>query len=583
MVHTRLESIVPAEASGIGAAAVCALAGAPPVPAMVLGAVVAAAVLIPLRGQSLVDVGAARIRHLAARRGRFGPPEPFPARSAADSGGIGAESRERPGSLGAPPTAGFVWDRGELLCAMQVHSAGSAVTRVSTRRRRRATDAALTPAVLAPLLDQFDIRLSGIDIHARSLRTAGPGPSAQACRRLIGPLPASPRRDLLVVARLDPALCPDAVVRRAGNGNDAGGRGAERAAGVAAARIARTLERQGFTCTMLTAADLDAAPGLFLDPGGGASAAARPGGPPATVRPRWDHAVVADAAHTCFRLPVGPRDADPDPWARVWDSDCDATVVSVAVRRGQGADLVRVGAVARYVSTEPVTAPPVPGARLLTGAQGDGVWATVPRGGTLLATAAGMREVSGNDAEACALAAGGDGQLIGGAPDGKAVLAPLTGPGLATVEIAGSAYVARQAVVRALATGARIAVVTDRPGEWRHLEAEVGDRDALRVDAGGSTASGAVTEPGTGLTAEDLRLFGAVVVDCVDGAPRLPAVPSDSTLVVVVPRPTSADVDARLTQDPLSPGTVHVEVHGCAATARTVTIPDEARLIGRPG
>src|SRR5699024_1371834 len=152
----------------------------------------------------------------------------------------------------------------------------------------------------------------------------------------------------------------------------------------------------------------------------------------------------------------------------------------------------------------------------------DAIRATVPRGGTLLAAAAAVRELNPAAAGAPALAVGGDGQLIGGAADGSAVLAPLAGPGLSTVELAGSAYAARQAVVRALATGARAVVVTDRPGEWRHLESEVDDREALRVDAGSSTDSGAVTEPGTTLTADALRLFGVIVVDCVDGAPRLP-------------------------------------------------------------
>ncbi len=572
---------MPAEALGIGTAAACALAGAPAVPSMVLGAAVAAGALIPLRGQSMLDTAASRLRHLAVGRGAIGPPATAPARSAAHHGVDSAATRSLPGSLAVPPSTGFVWDRGELLCAMQVRPASAVITTVSARRRLRAPAAALTPALLAPLLDQFDIRLSGIDIHVLSARIAGPSAAVQSCSRLIGPLPAAARRDVVIVIRLDPAQCPDAVARRTGDGAPV--RGAVRAAGVAAARTVRTLERNGFACTMLTPADLDAAQEHFFTPAAAGPDSAQPGRGRLSVRPRWDHALGADGAvHTAFRLPVESLGSDPNPWSAVWDTDVDAAVVSVAVRRGRRGG-VRVGAIARYTTSEPLTAPPLPGARLLTGAQADAMRATVPGGGSLLESASGMSELNPDDAARPALAVGGDGQLIGGAADGSAVLAPLTGPGLASVEIVGSAYVARQAVVRALATGARVTVVTDRPGEWRHLESEIGDRDALRVDAGSSTASGAVTEPGSTLTAGDLRLFGVIVVDCVDCAPRLPPVPSDSTLMVVAPGPTSADVDARLTQVPHTPGTVRVEVRGGTATAEMVSIPDEARLIGRPG
>src|SRR5699024_1827672 len=173
-----------------------------------------------VRGQPLIDAAASRLRHLAVRRSDIGPPSAPRSRSAAQYGVSDADSHGLPGALAVAPSTGFVWDRGELLCAIQVRPDTAAITTISTRRSLRTAEAVLTPALLAPLLDQFDIRLSGIDLHVRGVRTAGPGPGSLASRRLIGPLPAAARRDAVIVIRLDPALCPDAVARRAARGAD---------------------------------------------------------------------------------------------------------------------------------------------------------------------------------------------------------------------------------------------------------------------------------------------------------------------------------------------------------------------------
>src|SRR5699024_1862582 len=132
------------------------------------------------------------------------------------------------------------------------------VTTLAAGARDIDPGAALDLRVLAGLLTQFDVRISGIDVHVRTERAAGPPVIARAVERLLGPVPAAARRDAVVLLRLAPDDCPTAVARRGG-----GERGAVRSAGVAAARIVRALTAGGLVCRMLSAADVDRAVARF--------------------------------------------------------------------------------------------------------------------------------------------------------------------------------------------------------------------------------------------------------------------------------------------------------------------------------
>ncbi|WP_182349027.1 type VII secretion protein EccE [Tomitella gaofuii] len=584
--------IMVAEIVGITATLALIAAGSVVPVAVGAGLLTALGAVMPFRRRSLAGVAALRSRHLLQSRGRLAIAPPGPAMrsdgcddaaDAPDGGpraGGRATGREEvtagPGgarSLAVPPATGFRWDAAELVCAMQVSDPVGAVTTIASGRapqRRGGTAAAVSPGLLAPFLEQFDIRLSGIDIHTRSVRTAGPAAAAAAHARLVGRLPATVRRDTIVVVRLDPRLCPAAVARRGG---------AVRAAGVAAARIVRAIDRAGLAATMLTAAELDGAVHRFTCDDG-------PGQP----MPRWDHLLsggAGDAAHrthTVFALPIQAPVDGAHPWDGAWESPCAVSVLSVRVGRARSPGHARVGALVRYVSDAPTPAPRVPGARRLDGGQLDALRATCPRGDSRFDRLAEPAEIPLAAAHRLTIPVAGHGQLVGGDASGRAVLAALAGPWVRTMEVAGRPYLARQVVLRALATGARILVVTDRPGEWRHLEAEIAEPSALRVVAGTATGSGVTTGPAGALTPATMLRYGVIVADCLRASGPLPRVPADATVIRVAPLGTAgtADADAQVRQDPDDPNTLHILVHGTASTVSVVSIPDEARLIGRP-
>ncbi|WP_307811058.1 type VII secretion protein EccE, partial [Tomitella cavernea] len=236
--------IMVAEIVGVTAALALSAVGSVVPIAVAAGLLAALGAVAPVRGRSLVGGAALRSRHLLQYRGHLATAPPGPALRSdgcdGASGGRGAGRRTRGGAkvredvplgpdgaraLAVPPATGFRWDADELICAMQVSDPVGAVTMIASGRaaqRRGGTAAAVSPGLLAPLLDQFDIRLSGIDIHTRSVRTAGPAAAAAAHTRLVGRLPTAVRRDTVVVVRLDPRLCPAAVARRGGAGDRAG-------------------------------------------------------------------------------------------------------------------------------------------------------------------------------------------------------------------------------------------------------------------------------------------------------------------------------------------------------------------------
>lgn len=579
-----LTAVVVAELLCITVAFAAAAAGVPVVIAVGLGLVAAVAWAAPLRGRPIAETVAVRARHVLQRRGFHGPPQLGRAHTAA-AFGVGPRRRSVPGAqqgdgdtLSLPTATGFRWDGDELVCAMQVRCARGTVSTLAPGSGRAhggahsagAAVGSLPLRMLVPLLDQFDIHLSGIDVLARGVRVAGPGGVNRVYARLIGPLAAMTRRDTVLLVRLDPDHCPAAVARRGGSGDGATGRGSVRAAGVAAARIRRVLERHGLSCTMLSAAELDAALHRFTG-----IADAR------DVRSRWDHAAAvasdnehqAPAVHTTYRIPAVT--VEEETLSRVWEPACDATVLSVRLRPSPEPGLIQFGVLVRYVGDHSVSPPPGLPAQALPGRQADAFWATTPRGDSRFDAVSGLRSVSASALAHIVFPTGSDGQLVGGDRAGNAVLATLSGPGIRTVEVAGPAYLARQVVVRAAAAGARILVITDRPGEWRHLEGEVADRTVVRVEVAGAP-SGSVVPAG------QARLFGMLVVDCEVAPGPLPVVPADTTVVMVVRHATDTPVDARLHQDPDEADTVHVSVHGAHATASMVSIPDEARMIGRP-
>ncbi|MBY6365714.1 type VII secretion protein EccE [Rhodococcoides corynebacterioides] len=91
--------------------------------------------------------------------------------------------------------------------------------------------------------------------------------------------------------------------------------------------------------------------------------------------------------------------------------------------------------------------------------------------------------VAAADPELLAVPLAGCGQLIGVRDDGRGVAVRLWGPGVRHVAVDAEAFVVFQLVWRAVATGARVVVATDRPAVWQQPVAAAADPSALTLAA----------------------------------------------------------------------------------------------------
>ncbi|AMY19630.1 MULTISPECIES: type VII secretion protein EccE [Nocardiaceae] len=153
----------------------------------------------------------------------------------------------------------------------------------------------------------------------------------------------------------------------------------------------------------------------------------------------------------------------------------------------------------------------------------------------------------------------GCGQLIGVQDDGRGVTVRLWGPGVRRVAVAVDTFVLFQLVWRAVATGASVVVLTDRPAVWRSVIAAAGDTTRLSV-----RAPHQAPDPGTDLLVRDHA--GA------DG-------PDDRTCVLT----TTGDddvADIALVQEGGS-DRVRCRVGTRTTTLRLVSTAAETEVIGR--
>lgn len=532
-------------------------AGLPPAAALAFGAALVALSLTPIRGRRPSVHLMVWTRHLLRRWGLRKMPA---LASAFDGASVGDSPDTRPGSLLArraqsgralsvSPRTGFRWDGTTLVCAVRIRPRTGTATAVSFNRSETADQ--LSVHDLSPLLDQFDIRLAGIDLVSVGVRVRASGLVAQVYRRLIGPLPAIASRDTLLLVRLDPAACPAAVARRGG-----GDLGAVRTAKVATARIIRALDAAGFHGELLSPAQLDE------------SWARHTGlGPGIVPVPSWSCVAVGEApqalSHTTYTTDTLALTSPG--LARLWHPAAESTVVTVRLRPSPRPGACQLGLLVRYAAAEPVRVPESLGLRLLDGQQLDGLCATAPRAEPMFDRLCEFHEVHPASAPDLAVSTTGCGQLIGGDDAGNAVTATVVGPGVRAVEIVGEAYLARQVVLRAIALGARVLVRSDRPHSWHMLAEEIADPSRLHI---------------AGVAGPDPRDYTAIVLD----GPAPAALAPDATIITVRSEDAASpgSPDLRIRQDEFDRDRLLLEVGGRRLSISVVTIPDEARLIGQP-
>lgn len=394
-------------------------------------------------------------------------------------------------------------------------------------------------AALADSVKQFDIALESIDVISHGIRTHGTGHVAQVYRRTLGPLPATAYRSVLVVLRLDPTQCPDAVARRGG-----GSEGALRTAIVATRRVANRIAERGLAVSTLTAAQITAATTQLAH-----------GADTGDVHEDWN-AVTTD------RLRMRTYAIEPDhldiALGSVWAVPSLSTTLTLRLS-STTTDAISLRALVRF-NTLGDDEPAVDGLTELVGRQRAALAASLPVGAAAKLTPVGERSFSPESLAALRLSAAGCGQLIGADPSGRAVAVDLLGGTPHKVAITGGLHLAQQVLLRAIAVGARVLVYSDQPAAWQQFVNAVGDPGLLML-VGGRVAPGHFT----------VAVFHGMTPVAVD-AP---------TIITVVPSGVSTEhADIRLEQNYAAPQDIWIGTPTGSTMVTMVATPDEIGFIG---
>lgn len=412
------------------------------------GLVVALILLFPVQGTTLSRSMALRWsfrreRHRSA--GRKLPTEPFDV-----AGPDGTQ-------------IGFRWDGGTLLSLITIDANPQALT---VMEPGMTVSGEMVPVrALVDCLRQFDISLDSIDIVSQGARSFGHTDIASVYDAVLGPLPAIAQRNVWIAVRFDPSRCAEAVRRRGG-----GREGILRTATTATRRVANRLVEADLRPRILTASGIAAATNQLCD-----------GVNLATVDERWD---ACREGH--FRLcsfAVEPDLVTTAGLGLLWTVPSYSTTVCLTLREDtEHDDLIKFRGLARFDSEPGVVPARLSGLTHLRGLQFSALVASLPIAPPP-SRPVGHWLYAQRDSQLCELAvpASGCGQVIGADQDGRAVALPVFGPQIKRVEICGTLHLTQQAVLRALALGARVLVHSRRPGQWRDMVEVVGRHDLLWV------------------------------------------------------------------------------------------------------
>ncbi|HEY5854471.1 MAG TPA: type VII secretion protein EccE [Aldersonia sp.] len=408
--------------------------------------------------------------------------------------------------------------------------------------------------VLADCLRQHDIRLDGIDVVSHGRRSHSGGAASAVYEQLVGPLPATAARTIWIALRFDTLRCPDAVVRRGGDTA-----GAIRALGIAAARTVASLAASGHRARVLTATEIRDA---VLRVSAGTD--------PHEIGQTWNHARLGehvDVGATIDPVALANPDRAAQILARAWVAPSLGTTTLLRLRPTPDPETVAVGAAWRRTLDAPKPRHREAGQRPVDGRHRRAVLAHLPLAVPWLEDVVGLSEVPRTDLDRLRLPAGGCGQLVGSDSDGHGVATRLVGAGVANVHLDGEPYLARQVVFRAVATGARVVVRTDREQDWAGLAAAIGDRDRLRI-----TTRAEHSDAGF-----DAVMLDGATADTADTAP------AGVTTLRLNTSPAPADVTIRqVGPDRVVLATRRPDGTHSRADLTLVSVPAEAEFIGRP-
>ncbi|MGC0365222.1 type VII secretion protein EccE [Rhodococcus sp. 27YEA15] len=419
-----------------------------------------------------------------------------------------------------------------------------------TRVARHSFDAShpLPTSAIADCLHQHDISLSGIDIVAHGYRMASGTAATDVYDRLIGPLPATAIRSVWLAVRFDAATGHAAAARRGG-----GEQGAGRAVTIATHRIVRVLDRAGCSARILTAPEIASS-----------TAQVTRGTPIADITETWRNTPLPGVSN--YGYGIDPAFITAATLAKIWAVSTSGTSVTIRLRPGDRNSSVKISATCRFTTLNPPSSAPLAGLVSLRGRQRDSLLTNLPTAITTLDSISPAGTMHLDALDSLALPVAGCGQLVGSDENGHGVMARIFGPGVNVVFVAGELYLAQQLIFRAVATGARVLVHTDRPSNWSSLVDSIGAPDRLRVSGQGNNPESA---------------FDTVVFDGVEGLPPRAGV----TAIHVYGHPRqwpTGDPEISMVQPYALGDKITVRTGTKAVELTLVTIAAETTFIGRP-
>ncbi|MCJ0977967.1 type VII secretion protein EccE [Rhodococcus sp. ARC_M12] len=456
---------------------------------------------------------------------------------------------------------GVHWQRDTVTCTIELLPPQHATTVLG--RASAETQHVLAVDALASCLRQHDIEIRSIDVIALGFRSAPGSIATEVYEGLIGPLPAVADRTVWVAVTLDLRTNARAIDVRGG-----GRAGAARTAVVASTRIQRALRAHGQYSKLSTGAELRSA---VLAMCRGVSSD--------DLTQTWSTAPLPGVSSTGFGIDCSAITAEDI--STLWATSSLGTTMSFRLQPARDPDKVRVSGSCRFVTRTALARPRVRALTSMSGSQRDGMFAQLPLAIPALDSLSPCTVLEVSTLNELVLPVSGCGQLVGSDARGNGVAVRLFGPGLARVRIAGELYLAQQLLFRAIATGARVIVRTDRPHAWRALLDAMNAPDRLLVVDGNDSRSRSAYDVilidfAHGSAPPPQQQFsGITVMTLTEHAPQRGSSeqeqgppPSEPDLTIVQPHASGDRVRVRS-------GPVDVEL-------TLVTIPQETAFIGRP-
>lgn len=468
------------------------LSQALPVWAAVLILLVAAvALFIPIRGRVVLVEWMAVVWSFLRHRRRRLPPELTPATEINVISG----------------TAGVRWDGQTLVAAVEV---GPELALTTEAGGRTVSGSELPLALVVSLMSQYGLNID-IDVVEAGCHVP-PGTAYRTVySQSVGPRPLVGQRRTWLVLRLNALDNLDRIIERGPSRS-----GGPKALAAAAHRTVQRLQQEQIRAYALSAEDLDAMGDVLLTPVGAVD-----------NQEKWSYIRSGPNFITTYvGMPELLADGQFDRW---WSWRTEETVTVIRLTgAGDAATDVQVGVLVRYVQHGKAYKP-LAEAKLArpTGIQRQMLDAGLPGGDRALQ--ARMPTVGFAAVRDVRVPIGPSGQILGQLDEGTLVAVPLWdqsgAPKRRRIDARVGVEVARQLVLRAVVTGAVVAIHTDDRQRWEGLVATVNDDQRLfYATAGARTCDIAVFDGRTVTTVPARTVLRLLGPDAVAGG-------ADMTLV----------------------------------------------------